>query len=56
VRDSGRHALAAEPIERPHEQEVELAPRRVGKHRRELLSVLDAVPPFSCSTYSRTIE
>src|SRR5215472_3299670 len=43
VRDRGRHAFATETIERPYEQEVELASRCAGKHRTELLSVLDAL-------------
>jgi hypothetical protein len=42
VRHRGRHSFAAEPIERPYEQEVELASRGAGKHRGELLSVFDA--------------
>src|SRR5258707_7994085 len=41
--DSRGHTLAAEAVERPDEQNVELAPRGVGEHRCELLSVLDAL-------------
>src|ERR1700719_3603746 len=37
------HALATEAVERPYEQEVELASCRVRKHCGELLSVLDAL-------------
>jgi hypothetical protein len=39
----GCHSLAAETVERPYEQEVELASCCAGEHRRELLSVLDAL-------------
>src|SRR6516162_7309204 len=42
--NSRRHALAAEPIERPNEQEIELAPRCAGKHRRELLPIFGTLP------------
>src|SRR5215472_7509683 len=43
MRDRGRHAFTTEPIERPYEQDVELASRGAGKHRTELLSVLDSL-------------
>ena len=43
IPDRSRHPLAAEAVERPSEQQVELAPRGAGEHRRELFSVLDAL-------------
>src|ERR1700731_2467048 len=41
--DRSRHALSAEAVERPYEQQVELASCSAGKHRCELLSVLGAL-------------
>jgi hypothetical protein len=43
MRNRGCHSLAAEAVERPDEQNVELAPRSAGEHRCERLSVLDAL-------------
>jgi hypothetical protein len=40
MRNRGRHALATEAVERPHEQQVELASRCAGEHCCELISVL----------------
>src|SRR5215469_8583174 len=42
MRDRGRHAFAAETVERPDEQQVELASRSADKHCCELLSVFGA--------------
>src|SRR5882757_1209932 len=42
MRDRGCHALAAEAIERPYQQEVKLASCCAGEHHGELLSALGA--------------
>ena len=54
VRDRGCYAFAAEAVERPYEQEVELASRGALEHRTELFSVLDTLAAILNSTYSRT--
>src|SRR5580658_6203593 len=41
--DGRRHPFPAEPIERPDQQQVELASRGAGKHRTELPPVFDAL-------------
>src|SRR5215472_12251877 len=43
MRDRRRHAFAAKAVERPYEQQVELASPSAGKHCSELLSVLYAL-------------
>src|SRR6266852_1851257 len=43
VADRRCHAFAAEPVERPYEKEVELAPRRIVEQLGEHLAVLDTL-------------
>src|SRR6516162_10405224 len=42
MHDRSRHAFAAETVERPYEQEIEIAPRTIRKHLGQLPAVFDA--------------
>ena len=51
---SGDHALAAKPVQRPEQHAIEPALMGVLKEPGELLALLDALRPLSRSMYSWT--